>query len=241
MILGAAFCPHPPVLVPQAASGTTDELDELRAACRVAISAACAGRLPVLLGAGPVSRIHSPQARGSLAAFGVPGEIALRAGADGADTAAPVELPLSLTVGAWLVCDALGPASGARAFSVGPDFATSRAAAACGELVAGSDVALVVLADGSARRSTSAPGYLDERASGFDAAVAAALAGGDGAELQRLDDQLGTELLAGGLPAWHAAGALLAGRRFQARVDYDAAPFGVGYFVATWLDTGDVE
>lgn len=237
MIHGAAFCPQPPVLVPEAAAGAADELDELRAACRAAIATVCAGRLPVLLGAGPVSRIHSAQARGSLAAFGVPGEFGL--GAPTVPTVgggpAPVELPLSLTVGAWLVRDALGPDSGARAFSVGPDFADSRACVALGELVQAADVALVVLADGSARRSTTAPGYLDERAAAFDASVAAALAGGDGTQLQRLDAQLATDLLAGGVPAWHAAGALLAGRHYRARVDYDAAPYGVGYFVATWV------
>ena len=64
--------------------------------------------------------------------------------------------------------------------------------------------------------------------------MAEALAGGDPARLAALDGTLGGELLAAGVPAWHAAGALLAGQRFTASLDYDRAPYGVGYFVATW-------
>jgi hypothetical protein len=36
------------------------------------------------------------------------------------------------------------------------------------------------------------------------------------------------------VPAWHAAAALLAGGRYDAELLYDAAPYGVAYFVAAW-------
>lgn len=232
MISGVAFCPQPPLLVPAVAVGAAGELDGLRAACRSAITAACHGRRPVLLGAGPVSVSHSPLARGSLAGFGLPGEIHL--GDPGCGGA--LELPVSLTVGAWLVADALGPRSGARGFSVGPDFASSRAGA---ELLAvaedADDVALVVLADGSARRGPKAPGYDDPRAAGFDAGVAAALRSGRATALEQLDAGLGAQLLAGGVPAWHATAAVLGAQRYAATLSYEDAPYGVGYFVASWL------
>jgi hypothetical protein len=222
MIVAAAFCPNPPVLVPAVAAGAAAELDELRAACREAITRIAApGRRLVLLGAGPRAQTHQPNARGTFVGFGVPLEVSL-----GSDEPGPVELPLSLTVGAWLVREALGPNSGAIGFSV-----------ADGSPTLEGDVALLVMGDGSARRSTAAPGYFDERAEGFDATVVAALRGGDGEALAGLDSTLGAELLAAGIPAWHAAGALL-NVGYDAEVLYDAAPYGVGYFAAVWTARG---
>ncbi len=72
---------------------------------------------------------------------------------------------------------------------------------------------LLVMGDGSARRTEKAPGWLDERAAGFDAAASAALAAGDPALLARgAICELGAQLLAAGAPAWRAASRLLAGR-----------------------------
>lgn len=234
MISGAAFCPQPPLLVPDVATGAAPELDDLRAACREAITRVSTGRQVVLIGAGPVSRSHSPLARGTLAGFGVPGELHLGAPTCGGS----LELPVSLTVGAWLVRDALGPRSGAVAYSVGPDFARSRAAVELLELAETRDLALVVLGDGSARRTVKAPGYLDDRAEAFDAAVAGALSSGDGAVLDALDADLGEQLLAAGVPAWRAAAALLAGTAYDAELLHNSNPYGVGYFVAAWTAHG---
>lgn len=102
MITAVAFCPHPPVLVPEVAPGAAPELDDLRAACREAITRVAApGRALVVVGAGSMSRAHTPQARGTLAGYGVPLVVPL-----GSDEPGPVELPLSLTIGAWLLRDA---------------------------------------------------------------------------------------------------------------------------------------
>ncbi len=95
-------------------------------------------------------------------------------------------------------------------------------------------MALVVMGDGSARRSLSAPGYLDDRAEGFDAALAGALASGDPAQLAAIDAALGDELLAAGVAAWHAASDVLVGK-YEASLTYEAAPYGVGYFAASWV------
>jgi hypothetical protein len=231
VIAAATFCPHPPVLVPDIAGSAASELVSLRTACRTAIAAAAApGRQLVLIGAGPGSAAHPPRSYGSLAGFGVAGDICLGAPAgDGAP-----DLPLSLTVGAWLVHDALGARSGAVGYSVGEDFATSPAATELRTLTRSRDVALLVLGDGSARRSAAAPGYLDDRAGSYDASVTAALAAGDAAALGALDARLGAELLAAGVPAWRAAATVLAGCRYDAQLTYDQAPYGVGYFVARW-------
>lgn len=225
MISAVAFCPHPPLLVPQLAAGAAAELDELRTACGTAIKRAASGaaRL-VVLGSGERSARYGPGTRGSLARYGVPLEIPL-----GSDEPEPGGLPLSLTVAAWLLRETLGPECGAVGYSIGPR--GSRPPALDDE-----PVALLVMGDGSARRSTEAPGYFDERAAGFDADVAAVLASGRGDALA-VDLGLAEQLLAAGAPAWNAAGMLLRGRSFDAELLYDDAPYGVGYFVAAW--TGD--
>lgn len=92
---------------------------------------------------------------------------------------------------------------------------------------------LLVVADGTARRTEKAPGHLDPRAEGYDAQVVEALASGDPAALAALDPALGAELLAAGVPVWRALAASLSGT-FEAQIAYAAAPFGVGYVVATW-------
>ena len=234
VITGVAFCPHPPALIPAVAQGAAAELENLLTQCDRAITdvtSAQPDRLMVL-GAGPQSRAYPPSAWGSLAGFGVPVEVHLAPGGDGAD-----RLPLSLTVGSWLIDRALGPHNGAIGVAVGSDFFESRASDA---LVGagGERVGLIVMGDGTARRSRAAPGYWDERAEGFDAAVLAALAAGDSAALAALDLKIAAELLCAGAPAWAVAGALLSGERMDAEVLYAEAPFGVQYTVAGWSARG---
>ncbi|MDT4891090.1 MAG: hypothetical protein QOE97_125 [Pseudonocardiales bacterium] len=221
--------------MPLVASGAAPELERLRAECVEAVRRVdAAGRQLVLLGAGPTSLVHSPLARGTFAGFGVRGEVHLGAPTRGG----ALELPLSLTVGAWLVGVALGARSDTRAFSVGPDFAGARAATELLRLAETEDIALLVMGDGTARRSERAPGHLDERAVPFDDAVAAALRSGDATALENLQPGLGAELLAAGVPAWRAAGRLLKGTSHSAHLNYYDDPFGVAYFVATWLRDG---
>lgn len=92
---------------------------------------------------------------------------------------------------------------------------------------------LLVVADGSATRTEKAPGHLDLRAESFDAHVAAALSDGDPAALGALDAELAEQLWTQGVAAWQAVAALPG--RWRARLGYDDAPYGVGYFVATWV------
>ncbi|MBM7516514.1 hypothetical protein [Nocardioides nitrophenolicus] len=116
---------------------------------------------------------------------------------------------------------ALGPrvrvvASGAS----GERVAAALVAAAGAAVVEHDESGVLVVGNGSATRTEKAPGHFDERAEAFDASLRESFAG--------IDPALAAELWAdtaclGGLPP-------LA----EAEVLYDAAPYGVQYWVATW-------
>lgn len=237
MLRAAVVCPHPPLLVPEVAAGAAGELDDLRAACDAAVAAglAVAPARVVVVGAADRTGPAAPGAVASWAAYGLPPGPA----AECPPGECPSEeyLPLSLAIGAWLL-DRAGWA-GPRAFhGVAPQEGASACAALGAGLVAGPSTLLLVLGDASARRSAAAPGHLDPRAEGFDAAVATALGGGDVAALLALDPALAADLLAAGRPAWQvlagAAGAAGAAARIGAALLYADAPYGVGYLVASW-------
>jgi hypothetical protein len=91
------------------------------------------------------------------------------------------------------------------------------------------------MGDGSACRTLKAPGYLDERAEPYDAAVAAALGAADTAVLAGLDAELSAALKVSGRAPWQVlAGAAEGTAGLGGELLYDQAPYGVGYFVAAW-------
>jgi hypothetical protein len=222
VIEAVAFCPQAPALVPEVGRGLDSELDEVRAASRRAIrDIATGGRRLVVIGSGAQTRRHDPPARGTFAGFGVPLTLGL-----GVDGPGPVELPPSLTVAAWLLRDALGPGSGASGWTAGTDTTAL-------ELDHDAPGALLVVGDGSACRSEKAPGYLHPRAAERDAITADALRSGEGDRLHAWPD-LDDEVLVAGSRAWEAAAWELEAVSYEAELRYEGAPFGVGYFVATW-------
>ena len=181
----------------------------------------------VLVGTAPRTGPYEPAARGSLRGYGV--DVVVGAGD------APPTLPLSLTIGRWL----LGRSAldvPLLPFGLEPDLAPERAAALGAELARRADrVGLVVLGDGSARRSVKGPGYLDERARPHDEEVARALGGPDLDALMALDPRQCEQLLVGGRVAWQAlAGAAAGAGRLSARLHRHEAPYGVAYLVASW-------
>src|SRR6516225_6326675 len=99
MLIAGAVCPHPPLLIPEAlGSAASDPPDELRkvaaaAARAVAGLAAAQPEAVVVVGGGAAEREYGADAAGGLHAFGV--GVTIGAGE-------PV-LPLSLTVGRWLL------------------------------------------------------------------------------------------------------------------------------------------
>jgi hypothetical protein len=101
-------------------------------------------------------------------------------------------------------------------------------------------IGLLVMADGSARRTLKAPGYYDARAVPFDSVIEAALRDGDPGALAGLDHALATELLVSGRAAWQVlAGAVAEVDRstLESRTYYSADPFGVWYPVVSWTLT----
>jgi hypothetical protein len=247
MIVAAALCPCPPLLAAEL-TGQADILPELRAACATAVARMLAAGPDVVavVGLAETTGTWDPAGELSLASYAP----ALRTTdlrttdlrttdlrtTDLRTTGPP--LPLALGIGALLLgnagyagsrilrgIDAAEPAAGCLA--LGREIAASA-----------SRVALLAVGDGSARRSASAPGYLDERAAPFDEAVERAVRDGDLAALASFDPALATDLLAAGRPAWQVlAGALLtsplAAGRPHTEILYSDAPLGVTYLVAT--------
>lgn len=218
-----AFLPHPPALVPGLTGGPVAELEPLRRAATEAMEWLLS-EVPQriwLLGAGPVEETFVASARGTMGGYGVP----MSVGSGGGQ-----RLPLSLTVGWWLL-DTAGYAGDRMAISLPSGLSGDR----LDEVARTVDAdAVLVLGDGSARRHEDAPGTLHPAGSEFDASVAAALSAGDAACLAGLDPGLGEEVQAAGVPAWRLAGRLIGDRPVEAALTRHCAPFGVGYFVATW-------
>ena len=229
MLIAAAVCPHPPLLVPEV-TGASDpaarELDRLRAACRDAV-AVLLGAAPDLLvvagGAGQTAE-YPAEAGGSLRDFAVP----FTMGAD------PV-LPLSLTIGKWLLAGAGRGSQVAR-----QAIASGTSAADClslGEKLAAlaPRVALLAMGDGPGGRARGVPGATNPDADRYDSQVTAALAAADPGALAALDPGRDQELFVAGRAAWQVLAGAASTGAFIADLRYAAAPFEVSYYVATWV------
>ncbi|WP_019547267.1 class III extradiol dioxygenase subunit B-like domain-containing protein [Streptomyces sulphureus] len=236
MLVAAAVCPCPPLLVPEVAAGAAHEMDAARAACYDALAVLAAARPDRLVVLGPAeqfARGSYPQgAPGSFRGFGVDLDVRLGKGA-----AEGRELPPSLAVGAWLLERTEWSAAPVEGLGVGEPLAPERCAAAGQDLVgsgAGDRLALLVLGDGSNCRTVKAPGYFDERAAAFDADAARALGDADPASVLALDAELAYELGASGRSSWQVLAGAAQGADLSGRLLHDEAPYGVGYFVASW-------
>jgi hypothetical protein len=232
VLVAAAVCPHPPLLVPGVGAGASGELDQLRVACDAAVLDLLAAEptLVVVVGGAPVVGPFGDGAWGSLAGFGVRVPV-------GSGPGEPT-LPLSLTLGRWLVSRADGEVR-PLLFGVEPDAGADRCLA-LGEVLSGraDRVALLVMGDGSARRSVKGPGGLDPAAEPFDAAVADALAAGDPDALAALDPAHAADLLAAGRAPWQVLAGAARGAGWQGTVTWTGSPYGVTYLVATWTLAG---
>lgn len=234
MLVAAAVCPAPPLLVPEVAAGAAAELDDARTACSDALAVLAASRPDLLVVAGTAEADHLgpyPQgSRGGFHGFGVDAAVRLGDGEEG-----PRLLPASLAVGAWLLARAGWGSAPVEGLGVGEDTAPEDCLRTGRELAArDARVALLVMGDGSACRTLKAPGYLDDRAAAFDAAAARALGSADTAALAGLDPRLAAELQAAGRAPWQVLAGAAEGAGLDGRLLYEDAPYGVGYFVAAW-------
>jgi hypothetical protein len=91
-----------------------------------------------------------------------------------------------------------------------------------------------VVANGSAKRTEKAPGHFDDQAEAFDAALGRALRAGDSAALAGIDESLAQQLWAD-VDALRFLGSEVDLAGADVQVDYDAAPYGVQYWVVRWL------
>lgn len=236
MLVAAAVCPCPPLLVPEVAAGAAPELDAARDACADALGVLAAARPDRLVvvgpggGSGPVS--HPQGTPGSFRGFGVGLDVRLGHGAAAADGPG---LPASLAVAAWLLERADWADAPIGGLEVGEGLPPEECVAVGrGTGAVAGRVALLVMGDGSACRTLKAPGYLDERAAPFDAAVARALGTADVAALRALDAPLAHELKASGRAPWQVLAGAAEGADLTGSLLYEDAPYGVGYMVAAW-------
>lgn len=231
MIVGAALCASPPLLHP-ALTGRAVVLPELRAACADAVARLLRSDPGLVAVVGPAAATGDwdPSGRLDPAAF-APGVSSGRAAVSGAAPSGTASggaavsgaavsgaasggtgrglLPLSLGLGAMLL-DQGGYRGPRRLIAVGQDEPTGTCAALGAEIATGAArTALLVMGDGSARRTLKAPGYLDPRAEPFDAHVERAVRAGRLGALLDLDEALARDLMVTGRPAWQVlAGAM---------------------------------
>jgi hypothetical protein len=231
VLVAAAVCPQTPLLVPQIAGGAAEELADVRDASLAAVGLLGKAQPDVLVAVAPGGAPGTRQARfgGTFRRFGV--DLAV-----GEDVMG--EPCTGLLIGRWLLDGGLKAAHPPReGWEIGLQ-TEPQECARLGRAIAERPqrVALLIMGDGSARRTAKAPGYLDERAVPFDDAVSRALSDADTAALAALDPMAASDLMAGGRASWQVlAGAVSAtGRMWRAQLLSYSAPYGVGYFNAFW-------
>ncbi|MFI7239368.1 class III extradiol dioxygenase subunit B-like domain-containing protein [Streptomyces cyaneofuscatus] len=236
MLVAAAVCPCPPLLVPEVAAGAAPELDPARATCLDAVGVLAASRPDLLVVVGPAdgrtAAAYPAGGHGSFRGFGVGLDVTLGEPDPAAQGPALAD---SLAVGAWLLDRARWAGAPVEGLAVDGRSPAAECARAGQELAARAGrVALLVMGDGSACRTLKAPGYLDERAEAFDARAAEALGSADLAALDALDETLAYELKAAGRAPWQLLSGAARGAGLDGRLLYEDAPYGVGYTVAAW-------
>lgn len=226
VLAAIALCPQAPVLVPELAGAAAAEVADFR---RAAVAAAAT--LPprwIAVGVGPADLIIEPDTRGSFAGYGADVAVALSPGAPDRIDA----LPLCALFAGWLRGQANPKARvEVRVYEATQDGATALAhgAALRAEIDAAAEpVGVLILADGAHTLIQSAPGGHDPAAQPVQDRLDAALAAGDAGALGALPDgivgRVAYQVLAGLCPRPAAATELMHG-----------APYGVGYFVGTWV------
>ncbi len=240
-VVSAAVCPHPPLLVPEVATGAAADLDTLRTACLAAVNQLATADEVLVIGSAPPALHRGPGGGGAAhdapsggvydgsagGGFGAYGAPSIRFG-DG-----PAVLPLSLAIGGWLL-EQSKAAGLPRSYQAIDPAAPPADCVALGRSIAQGNhrVGLLVMGDGAPRRSEHSPVHLHPLAEVFDSTVAKALSAADADVLAALDPELAAELQAAGRAPWQVlAGAL---GELRGELLYDAAPYGVGYFVATF-------
>ena len=225
MLSAISIVPSAPVLVPELASGAAAELADLTAVVQGAAKV-----LPsrwVAVGVGPQDDQVRSDAVGTFAGYGA--DVRVTFAPNVAGEVRP--LPLCALIAGWLRGTANPEATvDVRVYAddLAPEVAVELGRALRDELDAAPDpVGVLVVADGANTLTTAAPGGFDPDSVARQAQWDDALATGDIAALAGLSGVLGRvgyQVLAG-----------LAGPEPKATELYRGAPYGVGYFVGTWV------
>jgi hypothetical protein len=222
VIVGATLCPGPPLLAAEV-SGTDVEAARLRESVAAALASLIAIELDSVAVVGWAERAGAwpGQARADLRSYGPP-------------VPRPSQVaPLSVGIGA-LMLDRTGYDGPLLLRTVTAASTVDECRVVASQLGASAErVGLLVVADGSARRTVKAPGYFDPRAQPYDQSVEEAVASGKLDALHDLDHHLAAELMVSGWAPLQVLAAAFADDRPQTKILYADAPFGVGYLVAT--------
>jgi hypothetical protein len=225
VLTAIALTPSAPVLVPELAGAAAAEVAGFRDA-----ALAAAAMLPeswIAIGVGS-SELVITSARGTFAGYGVDVPVSLCPELLGPVTG----MPLCALFAGWLRGQ-VNPAASV-AVRVHPADLDADTAIARGRLLRQlidaepEPIGVLVVADGLNTLTPAAPGGYDPAAEASQDALDKALASGDTAALSRLPDgvvgRVAYQVLAGLAPAPVTATELRRG-----------APYGVGYFVGTWI------
>lgn len=100
---------------------------------------------------------------------------------------------------------------------------------------------LLVMGDGTAKRTEKAPGYIDDRAAGFDDQIREIFESGELAKLADLDEELGHNLWVAGIEPWRLVGSWITESEtsWQLKQFHFEDPYGVAYFVASFARRAD--
>ena len=231
VLVAAAVCPQTPLLVPEIAGGAASELAEVRGGTFEAVQQLRRAELDLVIAVAPGDEPGAREVRfgGTFRRFGV--DLAVGNDVRG-------EPCTGLLIARWLL-DACFPvdAPPCEGWEIGEESGLDECMKLGRALAERSErVGLLVMGDGSARRTAKAPGYLDERAVPFDDGIARALAEADTAALAAVDPKAASAVMAAGRAPWQVlAGAVDAsGGPWCGRLLCYEAPYGVGYFSAFW-------
>jgi hypothetical protein len=207
VLTAIALTPSAPVLVPELAGAAAAEVAGFRSA---AIAAAAA--LPdhwIAIGVGPSDALFEPDCGGTFAGYGA--DVAVAFSPDPVAEVRP--MPLSGLFAGWLRGQA-APQARVRVLVFAAD--------------TDPQIGVLVVADGADTLDQSAPGGYDPGAQTVQDVLDEALAAGDVDPLTRLSvgivGRVAYQVLAG-----------LAPPRVRASEFIRGAPYGVGYFVGTWV------
>jgi len=231
VLVAAAVCPQTPLLIPQIAGGAAEELADVRGETIEAVDRLLRSGPDLVIAVAPGDEPGAREVRfgGTFRRFGV--DLAVGDDVRG-------EPCSGLLVARWLLDSCLPAAAPlSEGWEIGGETGSEECVKLGRALAERAErVGLLVMGDGSARRTAKAPGYLDERAVPFDDDIARALADADAAALAAVDPKAASAVMAVGRAPWQVlAGAVDAsGGPWCGRLLRYEAPYGVGYFSAFW-------